>query len=70
LIKDAAAVNKQLKLLWLACGVEDSAMAGARATHETLDKAGVKHLYFETEGAHHWRVWRRYLRDAAPLLFQ
>jgi enterochelin esterase-like enzyme len=70
LTADPAAVNKQAKLLWIACGVEDSALAGARTTHEALEKAGIKHLYFETEGAHHWRVWRRYLRDAAPLLFQ
>jgi enterochelin esterase-like enzyme len=70
LIADPASVNKRLKLLWIACGVEDTALAGARTTHEALEKAGIKHLYFETEGAHHWRVWRRYLRDAAPLLFQ
>jgi hypothetical protein len=24
----------------------------------------------ETPGAHTWRVWRRYLADFAPLLFQ
>ena len=37
---------------------------------ETLTKAGIEHTYLETEGAHHWRVWRRYLRDIAPLLFK
>jgi Kef-type K+ transport system membrane component KefB len=29
-----------------------------------------EHTFLETEGAHHWRVWRRYLRDLAPLLFK
>jgi len=67
---NAATVNKQLKLLWIACGVEDTAMTGARSTHEALQKAGIQHVFLETEGAHHWRVWRRYLRDVAPLLFQ
>src|SRR5690606_10899098 len=67
---NAAAANKQLKLLWIACGVEDTAMAGARSTHEALQKAGIEHTFLETEGAHHWRVWRRYLRDLAPLLFR
>jgi len=67
---NAAAANKQLKLLWIACGVEDTAMAGARSTHEALQKAGIDHTFLETEGAHHWRVWRRYLRDLAPLLFR
>lgn len=64
------AANRGLKLLWLACGTEDTAMAGARATHEALQKAGIRHTFVESEGAHHWRVWRRYLRDVAPLLFR
>jgi enterochelin esterase family protein len=70
LAANAAAANKQLKLLWIACGVEDTAMVGARATHEALQMAGIQHKFLETEGAHHWRVWRRYLRDVAPLLFR
>jgi enterochelin esterase-like enzyme len=70
LAANPAAANKQLKLLWIACGVEDTAMAGARSTHEALQKAGIQHVFLETEGAHHWRVWRRYLRDVAPLLFR
>ncbi|MEO8308042.1 MAG: alpha/beta hydrolase-fold protein [Pseudomonadota bacterium] len=65
-----AAANKQIKLLWIACGVSDTAMAGARTTHEALQKAGIKHTFVESEGAHHWRVWRGYLRDVAPLLFR
>jgi enterochelin esterase family protein len=64
------AANKQLKLLWIACGLEDTAMAGARSTHEALQKAGIQHVFLETEGAHHWRVWRRYLRDVSSLLFR
>jgi len=70
LAANPAATNKQLKLLWIACGVEDTAMVGARSTHEALQKAGIQHVFLETEGAHHWRVWRRYLRDVAPLLFR
>ena len=70
LAADPAGANKRLKLLWIACGREDTAMAGARSTHEALQKAGIQHVFVETEGAHHWRVWRRYLRDVAPLLFR
>ena len=70
LAANSAAANKQLKLLWIACGTEDSAMAGARSTHEALQKAGIQHTFVASEGAHHWRVWRRYLRDVAPLLFR
>lgn len=45
-------------------------MQGAKALHDALAKAGIEHTFLETEGAHHWRVWRRYLRDVAPLVFK
>jgi enterochelin esterase-like enzyme len=67
---DAAGANNKLKLLWIACGVDDTAMTGARRTHEALQAAGIKHTFVESPGAHHWRVWRGYLRDVAPLLFR
>lgn len=70
LAANPAAANKQLKLLWIGCGVDDTAMVGARTTHEALQKAGIQHTFVESEGAHHWRVWRRYLRDVSPLLFR
>ena len=71
LAADAAKVNGQIDLLWVACGTEDTvAIKGARTFHEGLTKAGIEHTYLETDGAHHWRVWRRYLRDLAPLLFK
>jgi enterochelin esterase-like enzyme len=70
LAADPAKANKQIDLLWVACGKEDAAMKGAAALHDALAKAGIKHTFLETEGAHHWRVWRRYLRDLAPLLFK
>ena len=65
-----AKANSQIRLLWIACGKDDAAMKGARTLHEALDKAGIEHTFLETAGAHHWRVWRRYLRDLAPLLFR
>jgi enterochelin esterase-like enzyme len=70
LAADPAKANKQLDLLWVACGKDDAAMKGATALHDALAKAGIEHTFLETEGAHHWRVWRRYLRDLAPLLFK
>jgi enterochelin esterase-like enzyme len=70
LAADRAKVNKMIDLLWIACGKDDAALKGASALHQALEKAGIEHTYLETEGAHHWRVWRRYLRDVAPLLFK
>lgn len=70
LAANPAKANEQIDLLWIACGKEDAAMKGAAALHEALGKAGIEHTFLETEGAHHWRVWRRYLRDLSPLLFK
>jgi enterochelin esterase-like enzyme len=56
--------------LWIACGRDDTAMKGAKTLHLALEQGGITHTFLETEGAHHWRVWRRYLRDLAPLLFE
>jgi len=30
----------------------------------------VTHVFHESGGAHTWIVWRRYLNEVAPLLFQ
>jgi enterochelin esterase family protein len=70
LAKDPAKTNKLIDLLWIACGKEDAALKGATTLHQALEQAHVEHTFLETEGAHHWRVWRRYLRDLSPLLFK
>jgi enterochelin esterase-like enzyme len=65
-----AKANKLIDLLWIACGREDAALKGASTLHQTLEQARIAHTYLETDGAHHWRVWRRYLREISPLLFK
>jgi enterochelin esterase-like enzyme len=67
--KDAPAVNARLRLLWIGVGTEDSLHDGVRGSHENLQKAGVKHVWVESPGAHVWTVWRKYLADFAPRLF-
>jgi enterochelin esterase family protein len=70
LAANPAKTNRLIDLLWVACGRDDGALKGAKTLHHALEQAGIEHTYLETEGAHHWRVWRRYLRDLAPLLFK
>jgi enterochelin esterase-like enzyme len=70
LAADPKKVNDQISLLWIACGRDDFAFNGAKSTSDALKQIGIKHTFLETEGEHHWRVWRRYLRDVAPLLFK
>ena len=37
---------------------------------EWLDSKGIRHTWVHTPGQHSFRVWRRYLAQSAPLLFQ
>ena len=39
-------------------------------TVEMLKKHGLTVVYKETSGAHTWLVWREYLNEFAPQLFQ
>jgi enterochelin esterase-like enzyme len=70
--RDAAAFNKKVRLLWLGAGsAEERFAAGAKATHEALDRAGITHVVYESPGtAHEWQTWRRSLHDFAPRLFR
>lgn len=67
---DPAKANKQLDLLWIGCGRGDSLFEGAKALHETLEKAGVEHVWYESEGKHEWAVWRHHLVEMAQRLFK
>jgi enterochelin esterase-like enzyme len=69
---DAAAFNKKVRLLWLGAGTgEERFLTGMKGMHAALDKAGVKHVTFESAGtSHEWQTWRRSLHDFAPRLFR
>ncbi len=69
-LADGPAANKKIGLLWIGCGVDDGAMAGATQLAAILEKAGIKHTFRKTDGAHTWRVWRRYLAELTPQLFR
>ena len=64
-----AKANARLHLLWIACGTEDQLIVNNRKFRGWLKTKGVEHTGVETQGAHTWMVWRRYLADFAPLLF-
>jgi enterochelin esterase-like enzyme len=59
-----------LKLFWFATGKDDFLVETSRATVEMFKKHQFDVVYWETEGAHTWIVWREYLREFAPQLFQ
>lgn len=64
------AINKKLRLLWMGVGKQDGLHDGLLAVHQSLDKAGVSHIWVESEGGHVWGEWRDYLTQFASLLFQ
>jgi enterochelin esterase-like enzyme len=73
IFKDGAALNQQIKLLWIGMGTkEPNPFPGAiGAFRAMLDQAGVKYVYYESPGtAHEWLTWRRDLREFAPRLFK
>ncbi len=59
-----------LRLLWLGCGEQDGLFAANQKLSDWLTQKGIHHTWVHTPGQHSFRVWRRYLADFAPLLFQ
>ncbi len=68
--KLGAAVNDDLRLLYISCGTEDRLIDANRKFVEYFKSKGVNATLRETGGAHTWMVWRRNLADFLPLLFQ
>ena len=69
---DADEFNKKVKVLWLGIGTTEPQRMyeGVKNYHEALEKAGIKHIYYESPGtSHEWLTWRRCLNEFAPLLF-
>ena len=69
-LADSSRLNRQLRLLWIGIGSDDFLFKPVRESHETLERAGVRHVWVESSGTHVWTVWRKYLADFAPRLFQ
>jgi enterochelin esterase family protein len=66
---DAAAFNKQVKVLFLGIGSAEG--PGTKTFSEQLTQAGIRNVYYESPGtAHEWLTWRRCFREFAPLLFR
>ena len=62
--------NSEIKLLWMSIGKDDDLLKDAEKFRAVLRKHGYHLQWSVTEGNHEWTVWRRYLRDFAPLVFR
>lgn len=68
---DPAAFNKKVRLLWMGAGLAEAASHERNlASHEALEKAGIKNVFFDCPFAHEWQTWRYDLNDFAPRLFR
>lgn len=69
LVKDAASL-KQLSLLWVSCGNEDSLFNISLGAHNELAAQNVPHTWYVDAGAHTFPVWKNDLYHFASLLFR
>lgn len=70
ILKQSGKLNKQLKSLWFACGIDDFLLNENRKFSSILDERGIRHGYKETPGNHSWPVWRKYLAEYLPMVFK
>jgi enterochelin esterase-like enzyme len=71
-LSNPAEFATRVHLLWLGVGTTEPERmhTGIVGFHEALDKAGIRHVFYESPGtAHEWQTWRRDLNDFAPRLF-
>ena len=67
---DASGTNAKLRLLWIGCGKEDFLLESNQEFTAKLKESGINHQWHLTAGDHSWPVWREYLAELLPLLFQ
>ena len=70
LLDDPEGTNKKLRLLWIGCGRQDPAFERNRKLSELLTANKIRNTFHPTEGLHNYAIWRRYVVEVAPLLFQ
>lgn len=70
---DAGSFNKKVKLMYLSIGTAEPERMynSVNNFHQALEKAGIKHVYYESPGtSHEWQTWRRSLNQFAALIFK
>jgi len=68
-LKNPAAVNRDLKLLFLGCGTEDPRYQAHTRLDDLLEKNEIRHEFHGSPGEHEWKVWRHLLAEFMPKLF-
>ncbi len=61
---------RNLKLLWISCGIDDGLIWVSQRTHDFLVSNNVPHIYYTEPGGHDFKVWRNDLYIFSQLLFK
>jgi enterochelin esterase-like enzyme len=70
---DTVAFSKKVKVLYMSIGTAEPERMYQTVNnfHKELEKAGIKHIYYESPGtSHEWLTWRRSLQQFASLIFK
>jgi enterochelin esterase-like enzyme len=71
ILDDPEKANKEIKLLWIGCGTIDDLLTGNEKFDELLTSKKITHEWIKTpDYGHAWPLWRSYLNDLLPKLFQ
>lgn len=62
--------NAKLKLLWVGCGKDDFLLKDNEGFIALLKEQKLHHEWHLTDGEHSWPLWRIYLGEFLPKLFQ
>ena len=69
-LDDADGLNQKLRLLWIGCGKDDFLLKRNEEFMALLKEKNVRFDWHPSDGGHSWPVWRIYLTELAPKLFQ
>jgi enterochelin esterase-like enzyme len=69
-LEDADGLNGKLKLLWIGCGKDDFLLKRNQEFMALLQEKKIHYDWHPSDGGHSWPVWRIYLTELAPKLFQ
>ena len=67
----SATANADYKMIFVGSGTEDTAINGARTSHEAMTAQNIKHIFSEDVGyGHDYQIWRIYLHTLLQKTFR